>query len=74
MFVVLYLGLVSVQLYVAHNQRHPITHLFTVTISLQLIGNVLHLTHLLIFAYDGDGIEGIDITGNICDILSQVKE
>lgn len=71
MFAVLYLGLVSIQVYVALQQRHPLTYLFTGSMALQLLGNVFHLIHLLIYAYDGEGVKGVGITGDVCDIFSQ---
>lgn len=74
MFGILYLGLFLVQFYVALKQRHPLTYIFTATIFVQLLGNVFHLSHLFKFSNDGEGIESINITGEIADILAQVTK
>lgn len=70
-FLVLYLGLVCVQAYVAIQQRHAITHLFTATISFGLLAHVLHLAHLVQFSADGRGNAGLDVAASICDVISQ---
>lgn len=69
-FLVLLLVLLSVQIFAAIRQRHPIARLFTVTIAVALLGTLLHFAHVMKYAMDGEGVDGLGVMGDICDILA----
>ncbi|GAB6024907.1 hypothetical protein CHUAL_010013 [Chamberlinius hualienensis] len=70
-FLMLNLGLIILQVYAGTQQKHPIILLLSGTILLALFGNIFHLIHYLKFSNDGEGIEGVGVVGDICDILSE---
>ncbi|KAK8400591.1 hypothetical protein O3P69_003335 [Scylla paramamosain] len=63
--------LVPLQVYAACRQIHPITRLFTAVLVVQLAGLLFDTLHLLVFSFDGEGIEGINIAGDLFNILAQ---
>ncbi|KAG7164742.1 Transmembrane protein 145-like 1 [Homarus americanus] len=63
--------LVPLQVYAACRQIHPITRLFTATLIMQLAGLLFDTLHLLVFSFDGEGSEGVNIVGDLFNILAQ---
>lgn len=63
--------LVPLQAYAACRQIHPITRLFTAVLVVQLAGLLFDTLHLLVYAFDGEGNEGINIAGDLFNILAQ---
>lgn len=72
-FFSIYIFLVPVQIYGARKQSHPVTKLFTMSIILELISICFILIHLIKFASDGEGNKGLQVTGDIFDILSRTS-
>ncbi|RXG73271.1 Integral membrane protein [Armadillidium vulgare] len=52
-------------------QVHPITRLFTATLLAQLAGLILDSLHLLIFSYNGVGVNALNIMGDLFNIVAQ---
>lgn len=71
-FFAIYLVLVPLQIAAARLQNHPVTRLFTISLSLEFISLCFMLGHWLRFAFDGVGNENLSITGSIFDIFSRV--
>nr|XP_053631102.1 uncharacterized protein LOC128687589 [Cherax quadricarinatus]XP_053631103.1 uncharacterized protein LOC128687589 [Cherax quadricarinatus] len=63
--------LVPLQVYAACRQIHPITRLFTATLVMQLAGLLFDTLHLLVFSFDGEGSEGVNIIGDLFNLLAQ---
>ncbi|KAB7501553.1 Integral membrane protein [Armadillidium nasatum] len=72
-FCLLYYGciLIPLQLYAVFKQVHPITRLFTATLLAQLAGLILDSLHLLIFSYNGVGVNALNIMGDLFNIVAQ---
>ncbi|CAL4107819.1 unnamed protein product [Meganyctiphanes norvegica] len=63
--------LVPLQVYASCRQLHPISRLFTATLVVQLLGLLFDTIHLLVYSFDGQGSEGLNITGDLLNILAQ---
>lgn len=63
--------LVPLQVYAACRQIHPITRLFTATLIVQLAGLLFDTLHLLVFSFNGEGNECVNIVGDLFNILAQ---
>ncbi|XP_076042655.1 transmembrane protein 145 [Oratosquilla oratoria] len=63
--------LVPLQLYAVCRQVHPITRLFTAILIIELVGLLLKTLHLVVFSFNGQGNEGVNITGDLFNIVAQ---
>lgn len=72
-FFAVYLVLVPLQIAAARLQKHPVTRLFTVSLSLEFISLCFMVAHWLRYAFDGVGNENLSIAGSIFDIFSRVS-
>lgn len=72
-FFVIYIFLVPIQIHGSRAQSHPVTKLFTMSIILEFISICFILIHLLRFASNGQGNEGLKMTGDVFDILSRTS-
>nr|CAD7434144.1 unnamed protein product [Timema monikensis] len=70
-FFLCYVVLVPLQLYAATRQKHPVTRLFTASLLLEFLALCFILIHVLKFAFDGVGVGGMAVAGDILDILSR---
>lgn len=73
-FMLVYTVLVPLQIYAMRLQRHPVTRLFTISITMEFISLCLILAHMIKFAMHGEGNENFLFTGDIFDIFSRVSE
>ncbi|KAL1444510.1 hypothetical protein MTO96_029819 [Rhipicephalus appendiculatus] len=71
LFFLLYLVLAGLQVYAVMRQKHLVTRLFTAALTLQLLSFLWTITHLAIFAMDGDGVPSLGIVGDVSYMLSQ---
>nr|CAD7259527.1 unnamed protein product [Timema shepardi] len=71
-FFLCYVVLVPLQLYAATRQKHPVTRLFTASLLLEFLALCFILIHVLKFAFDGVGVGGMAVAGDILDILSRI--
>nr|CAD7572255.1 unnamed protein product [Timema californicum] len=72
-FFLCYIVLVPLQLYAATRQKHPVTRLFTASLLLEFLALCFILIHVLKFAFDGVGVGGMAVAGDILDILSRTS-
>ncbi|KAG5678792.1 hypothetical protein PVAND_008427 [Polypedilum vanderplanki] len=72
-FFTIYIFLVPIQIIGSSKQSHPVTKIFTMSIVMEFISIVFILVHLIKFASDGRGNEGLKIAGDIFDILSRTS-
>ncbi|XP_066260308.1 transmembrane protein 145 isoform X1 [Euwallacea similis] len=72
-FWICYVILVPLQCHAVKIQKHPVTRLFTASLLLEFIALCLNLLHTLKFALNGEGFPKIQMTGDICDILSRTS-
>lgn len=72
-FFAIYLVLVPLQIAAARLQKHPVTRLFTISLTLEFISLCFMLGHWIRYAFDGVGNENLSITGSIFDIFSRVN-
>ena len=70
-FFVIYTLLVPVQLYALSKQRHLLPLLLTVCMCLEYVGILANLVHVLVFAFDGAGVELLAVVGNFVDNVAQ---
>lgn len=73
-FFAIYLVLVPLQIAAARLQKHPVTRLFTISLTLEFVSLCFMLGHWIRFAFDGVGNENLSITGSIFDIFSRVSD
>ena len=72
-FFVIYIVLVPIQIIGSKKQTHPVTKLFTLSIIMEFISICLILFHLVKFASDGKGNEGLKVAGDVFDVLSRTS-
>ncbi|KAL7052607.1 hypothetical protein ACKWTF_004935 [Chironomus riparius] len=72
-FFTIYIVLVPIQIIGSRKQNHPVTKLFTTSLVMEFISICFILIHLISFASDGRGNEGLKIAGDIFDILSRTS-
>lgn len=72
-FFAVYLVLVPLQIAAARLQKHPVTRLFTISLSLEFISLCFMLVHWARYAFDGVGNENFSIAGSIFDVFSRVR-
>ena len=72
MLFIIYVVMIPLQIYAAKLQKHPVTKLFTISLSFEFISVCLLLTHTIRYSIDGIGYENLATTGDIFDILSRV--
>lgn len=72
-FFAIYLILVPLQIAAARLQKHPVTRLFTVSLTLEFISLCFMLGHWIRFAFDGVGNENLCMAGSIFDIFGRVS-
>ncbi len=72
-FFVIYIVLVPIQIIGSKKQTHPVTKLFTLSIIMEFISMCLILFHLVKFASDGKGNEGLKVAGDVFDVLSRTS-
>ncbi|XP_065558694.1 uncharacterized protein LOC136026250 isoform X2 [Artemia franciscana] len=65
--------LAPLQLYAIWRQKHAIPKLFTASILFVTTGLFFNMVQAIEFAGDGTGIDGLQILGDILDILSQIE-
>ena len=70
-FFFIYCLLVPVQLYALSKQRHLLPMLLTVCMCLEFVGVLFNLLHVLVFAFDGKGVELLGVVGNFVDNVAQ---
>lgn len=70
-FFTIYLILIPIWIYAYIKQKHMITKILTVSISLELTGIALNLLHYIIFSSNGVGFYVISIIGNAIDAISE---
>ncbi|KAL1516951.1 hypothetical protein ABEB36_000778 [Hypothenemus hampei] len=68
-----YIVLVPLQCHAVKIQKHPVTRLFTASLIFDFLALCLNLIHTLKFALNGEGFPKIQLTGDICDILSRTS-
>lgn len=72
-FFAIYIFLVPIQIIASKKQTHPVTKLFTLSLIMEFISICLILFHLISFASDGKGNEGLKVAGDVFDILSRTS-
>lgn len=72
-FFAIYIFLVPIQIIGSKKQTHPVTKLFTLSLIMEFISICLILFHLIKFASDGRGNEGLKVAGDVFDILSRTS-
>lgn len=72
-FFAIYIFLVPLQIHGSLKQSHPVTKLFTMSIILEFVSICFILIHLIGFASNGEGNQGLKVTGDIFDILSRTS-
>lgn len=72
-FFAIYIFLVPIQIIGSKKQTHPVTKLFTLSLIMEFISICLILFHLIKFASDGRGNEGLKMAGDVFDILSRTS-
>lgn len=72
-FFTIYIFLVPIQIIASQKQKHPVTKLFTISLMMEFISICLILFHLIKFASDGRGHEGLKVFGDLFDILSRTS-
>lgn len=70
-FFLAYTFVLPVQLYALSQQRHVIPLLLTSCIGLEYVGVIFNFIHVTKFAFDGEGVEALKVTGNFIDMVSQ---
>lgn len=70
-FLLCYIVLVPVQIYAVRTQKHPVTKLFTCSLILEFGAICFNFLHTVKFAADGVGFTGLDVAGDILDIMSR---
>ncbi|XP_050311704.1 transmembrane protein 145 [Anthonomus grandis grandis] len=73
LFWLCYIVLVPLQCHAVRIQKHPVTRLFTASLLLDFVALCFNLIHTLKFGINGEGFPKIQMTGDICDILSRTS-
>lgn len=63
--------LVPVQLYALTRQKHMLPLLLTTCMSMEYVGIIFNLIHVLKFAFDGQGVDMLKVVGNFIDNVAQ---
>ena len=70
-FFILYTFLVPIQIYAFTRKKHMLPLILTISICLEYVGVFFNFIHVFKFAFDGIGVVGLKITGNLIDQSSQ---
>jgi Rhodopsin-like GPCR transmembrane domain len=64
--------LTPLQFYAVSRQKHPISRLLAAALTTQVVALLSISTHFLLFAFNGQGVPGLENFGDVVEICSQV--
>ncbi|XP_067626637.1 integral membrane protein GPR180 [Eurosta solidaginis] len=70
-FLLVYMVLLPVQVYAVRLQKHPVTRLFTLSLTSEFVSLAFITTHLIKFGINGVGMPNLQMAGDILDIFSR---
>jgi hypothetical protein len=74
LLLLVYCVLTPLQFYAVTRQKHPITRLLAAALTSQIVALLSISIHFLLFAWNGQGVPGLENFGEIVEIFSTVTK